>query len=182
MWTMGMVAAAMAGQLDDDVARGWYLWSTGQPEAAYEIADRVGLEGAQGAVWPFVLGMAVERGQGPSVEAELRDRWSEQRDDPNTRIGLAWAITLRRQGEGTWCDEVATLLKPIHEGMDRYWATRAGMAREQRCVGSTEHGEAQLRRIALAGEGPTADAAFGTLRQGYFKVDFPDQLLSLIHI
>jgi len=176
MWTMWMVAAATAGQVDEDVARGWYLWQTGQEEAAYEVADEIGLDGASGAVWPFVVAMAVERGQGPSVEAELRDRWSEARSDANARIGLAWAISLRRQGEGTWCDEVVTLLKPVNEGIDRYWAAKAGMEREQRCVGSTEHAEAQLRRIAKAGDGPAADAAFGTLRQAYFKDGFPDQL------
>jgi len=176
MWTMWMVAAAIAGQLDEDVARGWYLWQTGQSEAAYDVADGIGLDGATGPAWPFVVGMAVDRGQGPSIEAELRDRWSETRGDPEGRIGLAWAVALRREGEGGWCDEVVTLLKPVDSGIERYWAAKADMERERRCVGSTEHGEAQLRRIAKAGDGPASDAAFGTLRAGYFKEGFPKEL------
>jgi len=180
MWWMSLALAQGA-----DVATGWYLWQTGQDEAAYAVADEL-LEAEvplEGEVAPFVIAMAVDRDDGASTEAWLRERWADDRDAPARRVALAWGIALRHSAEEEadeeegaplppWCDEVVVLTSKVIEGDHRYWAALADRQRELRCEGKTEHAEAQLRRIAKDGENGRWDAVLGELRAGYYKEGF----------
>jgi len=180
MWWMSLALAQQP-----EVAKGWYLWNTGQDEAAYELADALVASGTplEGPVVPFVVAMAVDRDDGASTEAWLREHWSADRDDPARRVALAWGIALRHARPDddrdddeapppSWCDEVKVLTGKVLEGEHRYWAVLADRQRELRCEGITEHAEAQLRRVADEGGSARWDAVLGTLRAGYYKEGF----------
>ncbi len=174
MWWMWL-GLAMA-QAPDDVAEGWYLWSTGQDEQAYALADELADGPLRGDVLPFVVAMQVDRSDGASLEADLRHAWARSPDDPWARTALAWGLALRHGSEGPWCDEVEVLLGKVTSGEAAYWAALADRQRSLRCDGSAEHGEAQLRRLARDGEVATYDATLGTLRAKYYKEGFGNEV------
>ena len=63
LWSLAFAA-------DDTVARGWYLWETGQTDAAWAVADALIDAGPLvPAAMPFVAAMQVERGNSPSCMA-----------------------------------------------------------------------------------------------------------------
>jgi len=181
MWWMSLALAQSA-----DVATGWYLWQTGQDDRAYALADELlDAEGPlQGEAVPFVVAMAVDRDDGATMEAWLREELAVDSDDPARRVALAWGISLRHtyveRGANDppppWCDEVRVMVSKVLEGDQRYWAALADRQRELRCEGITEHAEAQLRRIAKDGDQGQADAVLGELRAGYYKTGFQDVL------
>jgi tetratricopeptide (TPR) repeat protein len=171
-WCIGWALAQTATDAAE-VAEGWYLWSTGQDDAAYEAADALEAAGVPpGAAQAYVAAMAVDRGAGASLEADRRHRWARSPDDPWRRIDLAWAMSLRHAEEGPWCDEVEVLLGKVTDDEPAYWAALVDRQRSLRCDGTTEHAEAQLRRLARDGVGGELDATLGTLRAKYYKEGF----------
>lgn len=175
-WTLALALA----QEPDPVARGWYLWSTGQDEAAWAAADALAAEGSvRGEALPFVMAMGVERGDGATQEAEARHQWAQHPDEPWGRTALAWAVALRHATEGPWCDEVTVLTDKVADDAVVYWAALASRQRAVRCDGTSDHGDAQLRRLARDGLGSQADATLGTLKAGYYKTGFQDDVEAL---
>lgn len=160
-----------------DVARGWYLWRTGQDEAAYALARSVVDDHPTSyAAHEFAIAMGVDQGDGASLEAHYRHRWGLEPAAPLGRVTLATVLSLRNPGKGRWCDEVTALLRPVVSGEDHYWATRTERIQEQRCSGTTDHADAELRRIAKEGGVGWDDGVLAKLDAGYMKPDMPDEV------
>ncbi|MBX2797733.1 MAG: hypothetical protein KTR31_08700 [Myxococcales bacterium] len=160
-----------------DVARGWYLWRTGQDERAVSLARELADTnpdhlGAQ----QLHIAMEVVQGNGASMEAAYRDAWGMAPSDPETRVALAFALVLRNDSAGSWCEEVATLVASVTDGEPHYWATVAERLKDERCTGQTDHADAELRRIAKEGGVGWADGVFAKINAGYLKQDLPEDL------
>lgn len=174
VWLVGVAGASV----DEDVAKGWYLWRTGQSDAAAALASEIiAREPGSLAAHALNTAMQVVAGNGASVEAGYREWWGELPDDPVRRVALAWALTLRRTEKGAWCDEVVTLVSKVPEGEAHYWATLADQQRELRCTGQSDHAEAELRRLAKEPDGlGFAEGVLAKLDAGYIKPELPDEL------
>lgn len=169
-------AGAWAG-VDGDVARGWYLWQTGQDRAAAELAAAVAAEApTDPAAIRLNVAMAVVAGEGAAIEASVREWWSTDPADPVRRVALAYVLAQRHVAKGGWCDEVAALVRPVTEGELRYHATLADRQRELRCAGTTDHADAELRRIAAEGGAGWEDGILAKVDAGYVKPEMPDEL------
>ncbi|MEQ1568093.1 MAG: hypothetical protein ABMA64_20810, partial [Myxococcota bacterium] len=174
-------AWAADGATDAAVARGWYAWRTGQDVAAAEFAaSAVAAAPTDLGALQLHTAMQVLAGNGFSVESTYREWWGEATGDPIRRVALATAITLRRSGSGTWCEEVERLLAPVLEGDPHYWATLTDRQRELRCTGQTGHADAELRRLAKQVEGRGwAEGVLAKLETGYIKDELPPELEKL---
>lgn len=175
------LAAAGAETPEAEAQRGWYLWRTGQDEAATALAaELVAREPRSLPVLRLHAAMAVAAGEGASLEARTREWWGEDPADPVRRVGLAWAITWRHGEEGAWCDEVRALVEKVVEGEPHYWATLADRERERRCTGDTDHADAELIRLQVAGGIGAADGVLAKVDAGYIKPELPDALAEVL--
>src|SRR5688572_16323547 len=133
MWAWCATAFAAPA---DDVARGTYLFRTGQDDAAAEVARAAVAAAPEDlAARRLLAAVEVARGEGYALEARTREWWGEATADPVRRAALALVIAQRHGEKGGWCDEVAALVKPVVEGEPHYWATIADRMRAQRCTG-----------------------------------------------
>jgi tetratricopeptide (TPR) repeat protein len=175
------LAAPEADELAEEAGRGWYLWRTGQDAAAADLAAAL-LEAHPRSlpVRQLSAAMAVASGEGASLEVRTREWWGEEPDDPVRRVALAWAVTWRHAGEGSWCDEVSSLVGKVVEGEAHYWATLADRERERRCSGDTDHADAELARLQAAGGLGWADGVLAKIDAGYIKEDVPDALAEVL--
>jgi tetratricopeptide (TPR) repeat protein len=176
MWLWGLGMAALAGTTDE-VARGWYLWRTGQDEAALTLARAlVQKEPESLQVRALDIAMGVANAEGASVEAAYRESWGEAPSDPIRRTLLAYAVTLRRKSAGAWCDEVVTLITPVVEGEARALAWLADRERERRCTGQTGHADSALRTLVKDAGPGWVEGVLAEMDAGYIKPELPDKL------
>lgn len=181
MSLIGLLTLSAWATPEAEVARGWYLWRTGQDDAAAEHAASI-VEAHPdhlGAHWLYAS-TEIWKGQGASVEARYREAWGASPEDPVRRIALAFAIAQRRPDAGGWCDEVSALLAPMLEGELRYWATVAERQKELRCEGTTDHADSELRRIQKEGGVGWEDGLIAKIEAGYIKEDLPAELKRLL--
>lgn len=178
-WILMLSTAAWAGP-DGDVARGWYLWRTGRDAEALELArETVEAYPESFPAHHLAIAMGVTAGHGASVEAYYRDLWGTDTNLPLHRVNLATVVSLRHATKGAWCDEVAGLLRPVIDGEAHYWGTRTERLQELRCKGTTDHADAELRRIASDGGIGWADGVLARIDAGYMKPELPDDVEKL---
>jgi tetratricopeptide (TPR) repeat protein len=161
-----------------DVALGWYQWRVGRDEDAWSTARAAAAARPDDlAAFQLLAAMEVARGAGPSFEVSVREQWGEAPSDPARRTRLATVVSLRHATPGPWCDEVKTLVTkvPPDDGA-ALWATLADRQRELRCSGTTDHADADLRRLLNAGSSGWADGVLAKVEAGYFKDELPDEL------
>lgn len=172
-----LLSMSAGASTDGDVARGWYLWRTGQDAEAVTVArEALEADPRSYAANELAIAMEVDQGNGPSVEARYRHAFGLQPDSAFERITLASVVARRNAEEGRWCDEVMALLRPVLDGEDRYWATRTERIYELRCKGTTDHADAELRRIAKEGGVGWQDGILAKLGAGYMKPEMPDEV------
>ncbi|MEQ1505637.1 MAG: hypothetical protein ABMB14_25615, partial [Myxococcota bacterium] len=174
-------AAAPADDVGSDVARGWYLWRTGQEPAARTLAAELAAAHPDALeVHRLHTALEVAAGDGASVEAAYREWWGEAPNDPVRRTALALVLSWRHAAAGGWCDEVTELIAKVGTGEAHYWATLADRQRELRCTGQTGHADAELRRIQTTGGAAEgfgwADGVLARLDAKYIKDDLPADL------
>jgi len=175
---IGPVIFATAAAASSDVALGWYQWRVGRDEDAWSTA-RTAAEARPDdlAAFQLLAAMEVVRGAGPSFEVAVREEWGESPSDPARRTRLATVVSLRHATAGPWCDEVQTLVTRVPpDDAASLWATLADRQRELRCNGTTDHADADLRRLLNAGSTGWADGVLAKVEAGYFKVELPDEL------
>ncbi len=193
MWTLIALSSSASAGVTEDVANGWYLWSTGQDDAAHAVAAP--LADAHPDLYDvhrLAVAMEVVQGNGASVEAHYREWWNEDRDDPVRRVSLAFVLAQRHGDKGGWCQEVEALLHPLNEGEPRYWAAVASRQKDLRCAGDAGHSDAELQRIARevaaeskgaeAGGLGWADGVVARMRSTYIKEDLPADLERLFEL
>jgi tetratricopeptide (TPR) repeat protein len=170
-------AAAFGAMSTSDVARGWYLWRVGRDTEAWEVArDASVAEPDDWATFQLLAAMEIVRGAGPSLEIAVREQWGQAPADPVQRTRLATVVALRNVGPGPHCDEVTTLVSRVPDGEAHTWATFADRQRELRCEGTTDHADAELRRLLDAGATGWADGVLAKVDARYFKSDLPPEL------
>ncbi|MEM6929041.1 MAG: hypothetical protein AAF602_19030 [Myxococcota bacterium] len=171
--------AAWGATLEEDVSRGWYLWETGQDAEAQALASAL-VQQAPEALPAIELyaAMQVAEARGASVEAEYRERFSRDPQDPLGRVSLAFAMTYRHAAPGGWCDDVRDLVSSVLEGDGHAWATIAEREAEHRCEdGSTDHADAELGRLSKDPESPAwADGVLARADAGYIRTELADEL------
>lgn len=179
---VGLMAAHAADPVGAEaLANGWYLWHTGQDDRARAVsselheADPSDLGAAQ-----LYAAVHTSTGAGGYVEAHFRELWGVTPADPGARVSLAWAVSMRHDAEGTWCDEVTSLLSKVEDPAARYWAVQADRQRELRCTGETGHAAAELRRLAGSADLARGDSLVESMRTGYIKTEHAEDLEALL--
>ncbi len=176
-----MIFAMTAAAATSDVALGWYQWRVGRDEDAWSTA-RAAADARPDdlAAFQLLAAMEVVRGAGPSFEVAVREAWGEAPSDPARRTRLATVVSLRHAIPGPWCDEVKTLVTRVPpDDASAFWATLADRQRELRCNGTTDHSDADLRRLLNAGSTGWSDGVLAKVEAGYFKMELPDELEKL---
>ena len=174
---LGLLSICAWGAGESDTARGWYLWRTGQDDAARTEAREIVKKFPDSfAAHELHIAMEVSASEGASVEAHYREVWGLDSQDEMNRVTLAMVLAFRNAEAGSWCSEVTALIAPVLEGEAHFWATRAEQLTELRCQGSSDHADAEFLRLTRA-EGPGwGDGVLATLKKGYIKQEFPDKL------
>lgn len=164
--------------LGPEVARGWYLWRTGQDQAAIAFAAQLVADHPTSlSAHELNAAMQVVAGNGASLEAQYREWWGAAPADPIRRVALGFAVTFRHAEAGTWCDDVSSLLAKVIDGDEHYFATVADRERERRCTGATGHADAEFIRFSrVPGSRGWADGMLARMDAGYIKEDLPDAL------
>lgn len=164
-------------EASSEIARGMYLWRTGQDDGA-ALAAEAALQRDPSAVRAHILRTILEiaRGSGASTEARYREWWGEAPQDPLRRTALAAAITLRHAEQGPWCEEVSVLTSKVLRGEMHLQAVLVDRERERRCTGETGHADAELRRLTTEGKVGSAEGVLAEVSAGYIKVELPQKL------
>jgi len=174
IWVLSSLAAAMP--LDDDIARGFYLWETGRDAEATELAREIWLAhpDVPDAIELYAA-TQVAAGRGASLEAELRERLGRDTTDPLARVGLAWGLAYRHAKPGAWCDEAMSLVRSVQDDEAHAWATLAEREIEVRCKGTTDHADAELARLAADPDSPAwADGILARVESGYIRSELAE--------
>jgi thiol-disulfide isomerase/thioredoxin len=120
-----------------DLEQGWYLADSGRGEEGARIAaqalaeDPDDLEAHRLYIWSLVRTVR----DGPPIEAQYRAWVDAEPDNPTARTALATLLSWRREGQGPWCQELASLVEPLPaDDHARFVALRARYEAGRHCA------------------------------------------------